>query len=194
VLRYALLFLALAAALGAGAMACGPSFQATYECDVRFEHCYALDETDAAEAVKHQCWHDWLAGYTFGQSRDRVEFASLRVHALSVASGPADDDPPPPAPTRSVVAPLPTSAFAPPPPVASPDGTAVASSSAPPAATRPPGARVPGADCADRCEARWTGCRSGCSGATCEHCDRTYRACMPACFRDDGRGAHPAGR
>jgi hypothetical protein len=72
-------FLVLLLGLAAGLAACGPSFQATYECDVHFEHCYALDETAAADGAKQRCWRDWLAGYTFGQPRDRVQFASSRV-------------------------------------------------------------------------------------------------------------------
>jgi hypothetical protein len=177
-----LLFVVLAS-LGAG---CGPSFQATYECDVRFEHCYALDETVASADVKRQCWHEWLSSYTFGQSRDRIEFATSRVQSFQNPPGSPDDDPPP-APTRAVAAPLPTNAFAPPPPVASAETMAVASSSAP-AMARPPPARAPGAECAERCEQRWTACHETCRGATCPHCDRTYRACLPVCLRETTPG------
>jgi hypothetical protein len=177
VLRYGLVF-PVAVAAGLGSAACGPSFQATYECDVRFEHCYALDETVASPSVKQQCWHDWLAGYTFGQPRDRVEFAASRVKTLSAPPGPLEDDPPP---VHAVAAPLPTNAFAPPPPVISSEATAVGSSQPSPATVTVP--RTPGAECAQACERRWASCHDGCRGPTCERCDRAYRVCMPACFR-----------
>jgi hypothetical protein len=44
----------------AGLAGCGPSFQAVYDGDVRFEHCYALDESpNAPMAAKKDCWRDW---------------------------------------------------------------------------------------------------------------------------------------
>ena len=67
-----------------GVVACGPSFQAVYECDVHFEHCYALDESGASVEAKKECWRDWLHGYTYGQSRDRVEYGGTRYSELSL--------------------------------------------------------------------------------------------------------------
>lgn len=165
-----------------GVVACGPSFQAVYECDVHFEHCYALDETSASADAKKECWRDWLHGYTYGQSRDRVEYGGTRYSQLSLdPTLPSEDVPSTPA-KRDIAAPVPTSAFAPPPNVseghAAVGGVVV-------------GARAPGADCADACGQRWTTCRSTCKGAACDVCDQTYRACAPSCFRDDG-GYTPA--
>src|SRR5260370_29825898 len=99
------------------AAACGSSFQATYECDVHFEHCYALDQTGASTDTKRQCWRDWLRGYTYAQSRDRIAYATTRVNQL------ASDQPPSgpvaaalsPAVAPTAAAPMPTNAFAPPP-------------------------------------------------------------------------------
>ena len=77
--------LAASVALAAlAALACGPSYQALYECDVHFEHCYALDESAASADVKKECWRDWLHGYTYGQSRDRVEYGGTRYSQLSL--------------------------------------------------------------------------------------------------------------
>lgn len=175
--------LALSALVLLAAVACGPSFQAIYDSDVHFEHCYALDETNTPQGSKRECWSQWLRSYTYGQSRDRVDFAASRVAALSVATTLAVD----PLQTHAVsAAPQPTNAFAPPPNVigdAGPPGpdAGTASTDAP---VETPRRHAPGSECADACEARWSQCRNGCSDGTCDNCDRTYRACMPPCFRD----------
>ena len=41
----------LGVAVLGSALACGPSFQAIYEGNSRFEHCYALDESPAGSLV-----------------------------------------------------------------------------------------------------------------------------------------------
>lgn len=180
---HALLF--LSAFLAVAALACGPSFQAIYDSDVHFEHCYALDETSTPQVSKRECWSQWLRGYTYGQSRDRIDFAASRVASLSVESTLALSDP---LQSHAVsAAPVPTSAFAPPPNViVDAGGVALAEagsgSDAPAASAK---VQAPGADCADACEARWASCRNGCRDGTCAHCDRAYRACMPPCFRDE---------
>jgi hypothetical protein len=165
-------------------MACGPSFQAVYEGDVRFEHCYALDQGPASPDAKKECWRGWLHDYTYGQSRDRVEYAGLRFSELSL-------DPTLPSEDREVrharVMPMavPTSAFAPPPSTVdrvtaetpSPATTA-------PAPPRTVGAtRAPGEDCAETCSGYWKTCRSGCKGAACDNCDKAYKLCGQGCFK-----------
>lgn len=121
------LSLALAASAGAAAVAlalgagCGPSFQAIYEGDVRFEHCYALDENSSvALRQKSDCWTDWLQHYTYGQTRDRVVYATARARAMSqLGQAPTDEAmmsaAPGEVPQSGITAPAPTSAFAPPP-------------------------------------------------------------------------------
>lgn len=174
------------------AVGCGPSFQVVYESDVHFEHCYALDQSEAATPPKRDCWKSWLHAYTYGQPRDRVDYASARLAALSpdevpsgakVASSTLG-----PAATPAVEAPVPTNAFAPPPNIASasPDSGAAPSSasagvSASAAVNLP---RTPGVDCVDACANVWTTCRTGCKGSGCAPCDQAYRTCMPACFAD----------
>ena len=65
-------------------LACGPSFQTIYENDARFEHCYALDDSATASLDKKaRCWRDWKEHHTFGQTRDRVEYAQSRYVALN---------------------------------------------------------------------------------------------------------------
>ena len=98
-----------------GLLACGPSFQAVYECDVHFEHCYALDESGASVDQKKECWRDWLHGYTYGQSRDRVEYGGTRYSELSLDPTLPSEDQPSARAKHIVAAPVPTNAFAPPP-------------------------------------------------------------------------------
>jgi hypothetical protein len=84
-----------------------------YECDVHFEHCYALDMSGTTIEAKRACWQDWLSGYTYGQSRDRVEYARARVKGTVLADQPEDGDADVSrGPTASIVAtPPPTNAF-----------------------------------------------------------------------------------
>jgi hypothetical protein len=190
----ALALWALVAALAAGgAMACGPSFQAVYESDVHFEHCYALDEKNVSEDIKKDCWREWLRGYTYGQSNDRVEYAATRFSQLSLdptlpsedvryaGAGRAHKS------ERTIAAPLPTSAFAPPPNVNTLE-VRDASASVDSGRVREVHAlaQAPGSECVAGCEDRWNGCRGGCKDRACDACDRTYRACMPTCFQEAG--------
>lgn len=60
--RFCGILLLSASAIGAlgGALACGPSFQAIYEGNARFEHCYALEENaQTGMREKAECWRDW---------------------------------------------------------------------------------------------------------------------------------------
>ena len=159
-----------------GVLACGPSYQALYECDVHFEHCNFLDENGASADAKKECWRDWLHGYTYGQSRDRVEYGGTRYSQLALDPTLPSEDVPSNTAKRKTAAPVPTSAFVPPPNVSE----VHLAGGAAPAPTR-----APGADCADACAQRWTACRSTCKGSSCEGCDQTYHACAPGCFRDD---------
>jgi hypothetical protein len=177
----------MAAIVALGALSCGPSFQAVYEGDVRFEHCYALDQGPASPEARKVCWRDWLHGYTYGQSRDRVEYAAARFSQLSLAPTLPNEESRDSRPLRQpspVAAPLPTNAFAPPPNLAS-----SASATAPAASTRAPAReaalRLPGAECSDACAQRWTTCRAACSEHACDECDRGYRTCVPACLHDE---------
>jgi hypothetical protein len=189
------------ALLALGTLAdCGPSFQAVYECDVHFEHCYAVDMSELPLAEKRLCWREWIAGYTYGESRDRVEHARRRLAALSSddPSPPLGDaasgvvvDPLGPAPAP-VHAPLPASVFSPPPRVS--DVHAVDAGEAGALEARETGDAAlarPGAQCTDGCERSFESCRGGCAGVTCAPCDRAYRACMPSCFRDGFADAKP---
>src|SRR3954466_10275807 len=79
--------LVTAALFGFGAISCGASIQAIYEGDVRFEHCMALDSRpDVKPTLRRACWDEWKKFYTFGQTRDRVDYAAVRTAQLSIVS------------------------------------------------------------------------------------------------------------
>jgi len=172
------------AALACGA--CGPSFQAIYEGDVRFEHCYALDQSPSNVEAKKECWRSWLHDDTYGQSRDRVEYAGLRFSELSLdPTLPSEDIQVKHA--RIMASPVPTSAFAPPPSTAE---RVTAESTASAATSKPPpheaaavAARAPGEECSEGCSGSWKTCRQGCKGAACDACDKGYKVCVPGCFK-----------
>jgi hypothetical protein len=199
---------ALVASLAA-VVACGPSFQVVYEGDARFEHCYALDETASVPmAEKTDCWTQWMKSYTYGQTRNRVDYASTRAKALrEVPVMPTDEAVMSAAPGEGLGRvgrdlPVTTNAFeAPPKTMAQADAGRRAVS--PPegaeakletAADEPPqqqspqlplGAIVPQTTprepCTDRCRSEWQTCRATCRGK-CGACDRSYGGCMKRCF------------
>jgi hypothetical protein len=194
-----------------GLAACGPSFQAIYEGNARFEHCYALEENpQALMPDKAACWRDWSERYTYGQTRDRVNYATARYVALSEAGSlPTDEALMMAAPgetprNTTITAPTPTNAFAPPPkvlevdrrtaPLTSPSSSEVplpqVDSGAPGTPAIAPVASLPAASCADVCGATFRTCNGGCSsdggpgkGKSCQACLRTYRGCMRDCFK-----------
>ena len=197
--------LAVAALGGALLFAgCGPSFQSIYEGDARFEHCYALDDDpNVAMQRKSDCWKVWTQHFTYGSTRDRVEYAKMRYRALSrVPVAPTDEAMMGAALGEqrggTISAPAPTNAFAPPPKTQQDDdgGVAAAPSASPsnlanvPTAAGPPAASAsasnvatpPKNDCVDGCGTTWQQCKGGCNAKTCDACDRTYGRCVKACF------------
>src|SRR5437660_2796963 len=71
-------------AASAFSTACSLTYQSLYEGDVRFEHCYRLDEEKQVPVVeKQRCWHDWTQKQTYGQARERVDYALVREPALA---------------------------------------------------------------------------------------------------------------
>jgi hypothetical protein len=184
----ALAIVATVASLAAGgALGCGPSFQSIYEGDVRFEHCYAVDESQRAPgSEKLACWHDWLRTYTYGQTADRVEYAAARYHLLKTGDAPfaldalADGPTERPTARQTIGGPEPTSAFAPPPNVAPPPPASTQRSEPMSVAARPPGS-----ECGDDCSRSWRECRQSCKDGECSRCDASSRSCMSACFVDE---------
>jgi hypothetical protein len=175
----------VAVALSTGA--CGASINAVYEGDVRFERCMALDSRpDVKPTLRRACWREWLQFYTFGQTRDRVEFATLRDKQLSKASD-FDEGAWSPFSSRAPSAvPEPTSVLAPPPMLLRADAGvgAEADASFPVApASSVESAPAPAARCAGECQDSWNTCRRDCKSPACENgCSGNHKRCMRRCL------------
>lgn len=191
--------LVYAGALGAAPSllaACGPSFHVVYEGNARFERCYALEEDPRVGMPdKAACWREWSERYTYGQTRDRVHYATARFVALSRAPAvPTDEALMMAAPgetprATTISAPAPTSAFAPPPkvldpaegapPAPAPAVSAASPPGAPPEPAGPPALVVSAANPPAAPPAR------ALPASTCaDGCAETYRACSARCEPD----------
>ena len=172
--------------------ACSLTYQSVYEGDVRFEHCYRLDEERQVPiGDKRLCWHDWSQKYTYGQTRDRIEYALSRERTLGQAQASGERSAPPGASAalaNANVSPQPTSALAPPPPTMSRDAgasdaeprTTVAALVQPATGPLP---SAPGATCGGTCGKTWVQCGEQCKAGNCQTgCDEHYRSCMRSCF------------
>ena len=180
---------AVTLALLAGA-ACGPSVQSIYEGNVRFEHCYRLDlEVDTAPTHREACWKEWLSLYTYGQPRDRIEYARRRARAF--ATGDVDcpklnigNEKKAEARQFYLVVPAPTSVHAPPPPIA----TRWYGDAGAPTDASTTEQQAPGDQCSQLCRDTHSACSTSCatdagkSDPSCMSCDSDYRACMKRCF------------
>ncbi|MEO6575956.1 MAG: hypothetical protein ABIP89_19035 [Polyangiaceae bacterium] len=185
-------------------LGCGPSFQAIYEGDARFEHCYALEEDpNVAMQYKSDCWKDWQKRYTYGQTRDRVQYAANRYAALTRApASPTDEAMMGAAPGEEgektqLSAPAPTSAYTSP-PKTSPGGNQPTPTQtwttttpvldgglAPSPVVTVPEPRGPLADCTDACTSTWKACRITCEQekSGCDRCEKPYRGCLKSCMK-----------
>ncbi len=182
-------------ALALAVAACGPSVSAIYEGNIRFEHCYRLDlDEKVAPGHRITCWKEWSQRYTYGQTRDRLEYARRRIATLATgdSSRPELDLSVHDGGTGATEAPVPTSLHAPPPPLVStatagkdagaPDGAVANKPDASPA-------EPPGADCAADCRSSWRECREACNPdagtkrGSCKTCDADYGRCVQRCYR-----------
>ena len=196
-LRFRWAIVSLLVLLAAGA--CGPSVQSIYEGNVRFEHCYRLDlEVDTAPTHRHACWSEWLNLYTYGQPRDRIEYARRREHSFAngdIARPTLEigDDKKAEARQFYLVVPAPTSVHAPPPPIATrwygDAGTAPAAASSPTTEQVAVPTPAPEDQCAGECRDKLSICQRTCTpkGAkptpACKICDSDYKLCMKRCFQ-----------
>jgi len=175
-----------ALALLGSAFACGPSLTSVHEGTVRFEHCNRLDlDQRVVDGECRQCWQKWLAESTYGQPRDRIDYARRRARALS------NGNPARPVLTfdeRSsedrqfyLVVPGPTSVHAPPPPIATVWHGADAG-----APEKAAGDLPPSSSCAEACRTTWGACNKACSSgkaaSNCSKCGTDYSTCMKSCF------------
>lgn len=175
--RPSLGFLAACCAVNVAFTGCGPSFEAIQEGDLRFAHCDRLD-LDAKIAPSHRlhCWREWRRVYTYGQTRDRVEYAQRRI--AEVVSGdtepafmlPSSHRRRDPRNTSPVLSPeLPPPAVVP----ATPGASATSTSSGPDVAPL----------CRSRCEADQAGCAPGCEtqATGCQPCRPSFDMCVDEC-------------
>jgi hypothetical protein len=166
-------------------ISCGASIQAVYEGDVRFEHCMGLDaRPDIKPTIRRACWEEWVKFYTFGQTRDRIDYAHMREKQLSAASDFDEGDWQPSKPSGPSAVPEPTSVLAPPPMMLTTDGGAAdgdaADGKGPADAAEE---RPPGSECTSECEQGWSFCKKDCKTAACEKaCTSKYKRCMKRCF------------
>ena len=170
---------------------CGPSFEVLAEGDLRFVHCDRLDlDPNIAPSHRLHCWREWRRMYTYGQTRDRVEYAQRRI--AEVVSG--DTDPPFQLPAgattvarHSLQHPVDPEHVDVPTPQAPSPAPAAASSSA--AVVPPDPSLAVGAPstalvaCHSRCEAANASCLPGCETRPtgCKPCDTPLEACLRDC-------------
>jgi len=166
---------------------CGPSFEVLAEGDLRFVHCDRLDlDPNIAPSHRLHCWREWRRMYTYGQTRDRVEYAQRRI--AEVVSG--DTDPPfqLPAGANTVArhslqrAPDPEHAAVPASQAAS--AMPAAASSAPPDPSLAVGASSTAlVACHSRCEAASASCLPGCETRPtgCKPCETPLEVCLRDC-------------
>jgi hypothetical protein len=158
-----------------GLQSCGPSFEAIQEGDLRFAHCDRLDfDQNVGPSHRLHCWREWGRVYTYGQTRDRVDYAQRRI--AEVVSG--DTDPPFELPTE-VQTPN-TLAKAQPSPVHSPPPAVVPITGAPSLARDADGVSPV---CRSRCEAERTTCFAGCDSQPtgCRNCETSLEVCLSNC-------------
>lgn len=178
---WALLFSALAAS------ACGAGLGAVYEGDVRFEHCMALDENpNTRPTIRRACWDEWTKFYSFGQTRDRIDFARQRVRQLSGSSNFDEGDLGFERQPKGAV-PEPTSVFEPPPMTLSQDaGTRSSPGDAKDAGAgggESGEAAPPGSECLSTCDTTWKVCQQACATQACKNaCGGQHKRCAKQCF------------
>jgi hypothetical protein len=152
------------------AQGCGPSFEAIQEGDLRFAHCDRLDlDPNISPSHRLHCWREWRRVYTYGQTRDRVEYAQRRI--AEVVSG--DPDPPFELPTA-------------PSPVDSPPAATVPNMDSDPALTESSAKDDLAPTCRSRCEAGRAACAPGCESQPtgCQGCEVAFHACLGNCKTD----------
>ena len=175
--------------------ACGPSFEVLAEGDLRFVHCDRLDlDPKIAPSHRLHCWREWRRMYTYGQTRDRVEYAQRRI--AEVVSG--DTNPPFSLPNGEVTSPRhgvrPRLDAVGVPPAAAAAAPAAAAASASVSAATSVGVVASAASsaapaspeelaCRTRCEEANAACAPGCETRPtgCKRCERPLEACLGDC-------------
>lgn len=142
----------------------------------------ALDaQSDVKPTLRRECWEEWIRYYTFGQTRDRMDYARRRQRQLGLASDFDEADWAPPANTGASV-PEPTDVLAPPPAMMIQDAGAPISPVED--ASADAGRAV---SCGQACESALRQCVDACTTGSCEKsCSARFKACSRKC-RETGR-------
>jgi hypothetical protein len=167
------------------AISCGASIQAVYEGDVRFEHCMALDsQPEIKPTIRRSCWEEWEKFYTFGQTRDRVDYAEVRRKQLSIVSDFDEGDWASNSNAKAKAAPDPTSAAAPPPMMLASDaGTSSNDGGKASPTTDIDAKQATSNECASSCEDSRKLCADQCKAPACDKsCASGYKRCLKHCF------------
>jgi hypothetical protein len=161
---------------------CGPSFEVLAEGDLRFVHCDRLDlDPKIAPSHRLHCWREWRRTYTYGQTRDRVDYAQRRI--AEVVSG--DTESPFQLPegegvtARHRVRPgVKLDAVA-----AAPAARASVGGTLTPALTSVPELSPAELACHQRCESAHAQCAPGCETRPtgCKRCEQPLEACLGDC-------------
>ena len=147
---------------------------------------------------KSDCWTQWMKNHTYGQTRNRIDYAADAGEGAARGAGDADrrgrDERGAGRGDRKAGMgqdePVTTDVYATPPKTMSeahdagtPEkgvGEAASGGSHGAAVWTPQVA--PGEGCTDRCRTTWHTCRTTCEAKACGICDATYSRCMKGCF------------
>ncbi len=153
-------------------LGCGLNLRYVVEGDMRFEHCYRLDDdTHTSVDEKRRCWREWTVAYQKGQDNSRIAYATERLRALDgSAAGVAPSASAAVATVSTEATPKAATPYAPPPATAS--GSEVSLS-----------ASITLSACGQTCAKSWQGCTVTCSGVTTclGTCEDSYRGCLKGC-------------
>jgi hypothetical protein len=168
------------------APACGASLQALYEGDVRFEHCMALDSRpDVKPTIRRACWQEWRKFYTFGQTRDRVEYAAIRERQLARSSDFDEGEWMADSLAGKRAVPEPTSVLAPPPILLHAPNADAAAPLAEAGIALDAGRDAPAPlvkECTDACQQELPTCVDQCKTPKCQAiCKDKHAACIAKC-------------
>ncbi len=168
------------------AAACGPSIKNIVESDMRFEHCYRIDDDPTTPLdAKRTCWRDWTARYTRGQERSRVQYAKERVRVLddAVTSGVGSGVAAPTTGASNVASPSPENPYAPPPSIA-PSAKPTEKSGEKSGEKSAMSATPTWQPCSDGCTKTWRSCVEPCGtlAACVIACDVNFKGCMKTCL------------
>jgi hypothetical protein len=146
----------------------------------------ALDSrADVKPTIRRACWQEWRKFYTFGQTRDRVEYASIRERQLARSSDFDEGEWMADSLAGKRAVPEPTSVLAPPPILLSTPSSDAAAPLAEAGISLDAGRDAPAPlvkECTDACQQELPTCVDQCKTLKCQTiCKDKHAACITAC-------------